>query len=187
VLVEVGHLLRVHIRAGCLSWRGYRLCRGLLHWADRPHAHRHATHLVHPLLRRALGQAIRPRTPRDCRLPAGTVRPPGYACRPGRARGRPARWARQLMPWIRGHDRFDRRDLDHVMTPWRGSVSREGGLAVRALRGLDDLHLIDFFSRDQGTWRARMARLTATTALPPRAMGTLRQWRIARRRTGGIA
>jgi hypothetical protein len=45
---------------------------------------------------------------------------------------------------------------------------------MRALRGLNDYHLLNFFSRDQGTCRARMARLTASTALSPRAMGTLR-------------
>ena len=57
---------------------------------------------------------------------------------------------------------------------------------MRALRGLDDHHLIDFFHRDQGARRARMARLPATTALPPRAMWTLMLWRIARWGAGRI-
>src|ERR687885_305648 len=69
--------------------------------------------------------------------------------------------------------------------PWDRLLIRS--LAVRALRGLHDHHLIDCFYRDQGARRARMARLTASTGLSPRALGTLRPWRIARRRAGGMA
>ncbi len=143
-LVEVGHCLLGPRRAGCRRWRGLRPV------ADRPHEHRHAAHRRHRLLRRALRPAIRPRAPRDRRLPAGPIRSAGDTCRPGRPRGLPTRWARQLMPWLRGHDRCARRSLDHLRPPWCGLVAREGGLAARARHGLDDYHLRSGFAPPSG-------------------------------------
>ena len=51
----MGHLLLVDVAAGFLYGRGDRRGRGLLQWADRPHTHRDAKHLVHHLLRGTLG------------------------------------------------------------------------------------------------------------------------------------
>ena len=84
--------------AGFLHGRGYRLGRGLLQWADRPHAHRDAKHLVHHVLRRAFRQAIRPRVQRHGRLHPGTIGATGDTRRPGGTRGLAAIGAHQLMP-----------------------------------------------------------------------------------------
>jgi hypothetical protein len=166
-LIAGRHRLRVHVAAGFLHGRRDRLWRGLCQRTDRPHPHRYAAHLRQRLRRRACGPALGPRRPRSRRLHARAVGPAGDPRRPGRTRSRTARRARQLLPLRRSHDRLARRQRAHLLPPWLGSVARSGGLAGRALRGLEDHHLIDCFHRDQGARSARMARLTATTALPP--------------------
>jgi hypothetical protein len=55
------------------------------------------------------------------------------------------------------------------MTKRCGIVSRSGRVATATLIGFEDDHLIDLFHRHQATRMAGMARLTATTALTPRA------------------
>jgi len=55
-------------------------------------------------------------------------------------------------------------------------------MAAVTLLGFEDDYLIDLVHRHQGTRLARVTRLTAPTALPRRATGTLLLGRIARRR-----
>ena len=55
-----------------------------------------------------------------------------------------------------------------------------------ALLRLAHHHLIDFIDWEQGPGMARMAGLTAATALTPRATRTLRLGRIARWGAGSI-
>jgi hypothetical protein len=181
--IEVGHRLLVHGSAGFLHWRGDRLWRRLLPLADRPSTPRDTTHIVPHLLWRAFGQALGPRTPRSPRLHPRTIGATGNPYWPGRSGHLAACRAPQLMPLLRGHHRRDRRHLNPWMTPRRGICSREGRVAVRALRGLASHARIDCFSRDQGARMARMARLTTATARASRTMRTLRRSRIARRRT----
>lgn len=54
----------------------------------------------------------------------------------------------------------------------RGIVSHQRRMAPLTLVRLEDDHLIDRFHGHQGARKARMARLTAPTALTPLATGT---------------
>jgi hypothetical protein len=131
-------------------------CR-LFQLTDRAHTHRHAEYLRYCLLRRALRQAIRPRTQRHCRLDAGTVCPTGYSCGLGHARRLTAYRTHQLMPLILRDHRPDRQNLNHLMAPRGGIISREGRLAVWTLRRLENHDLMYVFHRDQGARMAGMA------------------------------
>jgi len=173
----------VDVAAGCRDGRGDRRGRGLLHWADRPPTHRYATHLVHHRLGGTLGSTIRSRLPRHRGLSPRAIGAPGHARGPRRAGHLAACRAESLMPSVRGHDGLERRALHHVMPPWRGIVPRQTRLAGRPHRRLEVHDLSTFFHGEEGTRRARLARLPATTALAPRTTRTGMRGRIARRWT----
>ena len=84
------------------------------------------------------------------------------------------------MPLLLRHDRLDRGHLHHLVTKRRGIVTGGRGVTTATLLRLEHYDLIDGFHRDEEARRARMIRLTPTTALTSWATWTLRLRRIAR-------
>jgi hypothetical protein len=78
------------------------------------------------------------------------------------------------------------RSLDHLRPPGRGSGAREGRMAVQTRCGLEAHDRIDFVHRHSEAGMARLARLTTTTACPPRAPQTLGLGRVARWGAGSM-
>jgi hypothetical protein len=175
--------LRLHGGAGFLDGRCSRSRSGMLQWADRAYTQWEGKHVMHHLLCRPFGQVLGSRTQRHGGLDPRTIGATGDPCGPRRAGHLAACRAEPLMPVVLGHDRLDRRELPHLMPPWRGIVPRQTRLTGRARLRLDTHDLINFFHWAEGTRRARRARLTATTAFAPRTTRTGMHGRIARRRT----
>jgi hypothetical protein len=125
-LIAVRHGWLAHVGLGFLHRRASRSGGRLCPLTDGAHTPRHAAYFRHRLLGRALRQTRRPRPPRDGRLDAGTVRPPGHSGGPGRARRLPACHPDQLMPWGRRHHRPERGHLHPLMTPGGGASPAKG-------------------------------------------------------------
>src|SRR5690349_12729530 len=159
------------------------LGRGLLGLTDRAHTHRHAKEVLHGLSRGPLGQAICATTQRHRGVHARTVGATGNPLGPGRTRRLATSRAHQLMPLILGHHRFDRRNLDDLMTKRRRIISCEGGAAAGTLLGFDRHHLIDFFYWEKRARLASVPRLTPSPAPTAGAFGASSLRWIARRRT----
>ena len=150
-LVEVRHLLLVHVRPGFLYGGGEHGRGSPLQLADRSHTHGDTEDIVHHLLGRALGQAIGPCAQRDRGLDARTVGATGHPGGPGGSRDLATGGTYQLMPLIFGHDRLDRaeaRSLDAATARDRPPLRARGNGGHCS--GFKHHHLIDFFHREQG-------------------------------------
>ena len=77
------------------------------------------------------------------------------------------------MPLILGYHRFDRRNLDDLVTKRRRIISCKRDVAAGALIGFDRHHLIDVFHWEQRARLTPVTRLSATTALTAGAFGAL--------------